>query len=85
MLNFDFLEEGLGIVSPPHFVYDDISRKVFLKLYSINCPNFIFSLPLLFKILGNMCTVFVCFPGFEVIKFEIKIIFLIKPFSQFST
>ena len=35
MLNFDFLEKGLGIVSPPHFVYD-ISRKTFLMLYSIN-------------------------------------------------
>ena len=22
MLNFDFLANGLGIVSPPHFVYD---------------------------------------------------------------
>ena len=35
MLNFDFLEKGLGIVSLPHFVYD-FSRKIFLMLYSIN-------------------------------------------------
>ena len=34
MLNFDILEEGLGIVSPPHFVYD-FSRKMFFMLYSI--------------------------------------------------
>ena len=33
MLNFDFLEKGLGIVSSPDFVYD-FSRKIFLKLYS---------------------------------------------------
>ena len=33
MLIFDFLENGLGIVSPPHFVYD-FARKMFLKLYS---------------------------------------------------
>ena len=33
MLNLDFLGKGLGIVSPPHFVYD-FSRKMFLKLYS---------------------------------------------------
>ena len=33
MLNFDFLEKVLGIVSPPHFVYD-FSRKMFL-FYSI--------------------------------------------------
>ena len=35
MPNFDFLEKDLGIVSPPYFVYN-ISRKMFLKLYSIN-------------------------------------------------
>ena len=34
MLNFDFLEKGLGIVSLPYFVYD-FSRKMFLMLYSI--------------------------------------------------
>ena len=34
MLNFDILEKGLGIVSPPHIVYD-FPRKVFLMLYSI--------------------------------------------------
>ena len=28
MLNFDFLEKGLGIVSLPHFVYD-FSKKCF--------------------------------------------------------
>ena len=28
MLNLDFLEKGLGIVSPPHFMYD-FSRKMF--------------------------------------------------------
>ena len=35
MLNFDFLNKGLGIVSPAHFVYD-FSRKMFLMLCSIN-------------------------------------------------
>ena len=35
MLNFDFLEEGLGTVSAPHFLYD-FPRKVFLLLHSIN-------------------------------------------------
>ena len=34
MLNFNFLERGLGLASPPHFVYD-FSRKMFLTLYSI--------------------------------------------------
>ena len=32
MLKFDSLEKGLGIVSPPHFVYD-FSWKMFLVLY----------------------------------------------------
>ena len=34
MLNFDFLDKGLGAVSPAHFVYD--LTKIFLNLYSIN-------------------------------------------------
>ena len=34
MLNFGFLEKGLGIVYPPHFVYD-FSRKLFVMLYSV--------------------------------------------------
>ena len=35
MLNFDFLEESLGTVFPPHFVYD-FSMKMSAMLYSIN-------------------------------------------------
>ena len=31
MLNFSISEKGLGLVSPPHFVYD-FSRKMFLML-----------------------------------------------------
>ena len=54
MLNFDFLEKSLGIVSPPHCAYD-YSKKMFLVLYSISWPNLIASLPLLLEILGNMC------------------------------
>ena len=57
MLNFSFLEKGLGIVSPPHFVYDFLT-KMFLMLYSSNWP--IFWLPLLLEILGNMRIEFVC-------------------------
>ena len=34
MLNFEFLEKGLGIVSLLNFV-NDLSRKMFLMLYSI--------------------------------------------------
>ena len=34
MLNFNFSEKGLGLVSPPHFVRD-YSRQMFLMLHSI--------------------------------------------------
>ena len=59
MFNFDFLDEGLGIVSPAHFVYG-FSSEMFLMLYSINRPNFIVCLPLLVEILGNMWIAIVC-------------------------
>ena len=54
MLNFEFLDKGLGIVSPSHLLYD-FSTKMFLMLYSINGPNFTTWLSLLIEILGNMC------------------------------
>ena len=54
MLNFDFLEKGLGLVSPPHFVYD-FSRNIFFMLQSTYWPDFILSLPLLLEIFSNMC------------------------------
>ena len=59
MLNLDFLDKYLGIVSPAHFVYD-FSTKMFLMLYSINRPYLIAWLPLLLEILGNMCIAIVC-------------------------
>ena len=34
MLNFNFSEKGLGLVSPPHFLCD-FSRKMFFVLHSI--------------------------------------------------
>ena len=73
MLNFNFLEKGLGLVSPPYFVYD-FSRKMFLVLYFINWPS------LLFELLGNMCITIVSWPGYDVINFEVNLIVLIKLF-----
>ena len=40
MVNFGFLERGLGIASPPHFVYD-VPRKMVLMLCYIKLPNVI--------------------------------------------
>ena len=59
MVNIDFLDKGLGIVPPAHFVYD-FSTKMFFMLYSINWPNFIAWLPLLLEILGIKYIVIVC-------------------------
>ena len=79
MLNFDLLDKGLAIVSSGHFVHE-FSTKMFLTLYSINGPNFIAWLPLLLEILSNMGIAFVCYPGCDIMDFEINIIFLIEPF-----
>ena len=54
----------LGIIFPTYFVYD-FSRKMFLMLCSINCPNFIVWLLLFLEISCNMCIANVCFPGFH--------------------
>ena len=79
MLNFDFLDKGLGIVSPAHFVYDFLI-KMFLMLHSIDWPNFVAWLPLFPEILSNMCIAIVCYPGCDVMDSEIKLFFLIQPF-----
>ena len=82
MLNFNFSEKGLGLVSLPHFVYDS-SRKMFVVLHFINWPRFIVRLLLLLE-MGNMYIIIVCELCFDVIKSEINLIFLIKPFRYMS-
>ena len=74
MVNFDFLDKDLRIVSPADFVYD-FSTKMFLMIYSINRPNLIAWLPLPLEILGNMCVRIVCEPVCEVMDFEINLLF----------
>ena len=90
MLNLDFLEKGMKIVSPPHIVYG-FSRKMFLMLYSINWPNLFVWLPLFFEILGitipqinqkiliiHMCITIFCFPGCNCIVFISPFFYMIK-------
>ena len=60
--------------------WEEFLQRMFFMLYSINRPNFIVWLHLLLEILGKMNTAIVCFPGYDVINFEIKLIFQIKPF-----
>ena len=57
---------------------------MFLMLQSINWPNFIAWLSLLLEVLVNMCIKIVCEPGYDVIKFGINLIFLIKPFRYMT-
>ena len=47
-------------------------------LYSINWANIIVWLPLLFEILDNICIAIVCFPGCDVMNFEINPMVLMK-------
>ena len=77
--NFDFSEEGLGLVSLPCFEYD-FSIKIFLMLYFVNWPNLIAWLHFLLEILDNMRITTVCFSGCNVINLGVSIIFLVKLF-----
>ena len=79
MLIFDFSIKGLGVVSPSRFGLW-FFRKMFLKLHCFNRLNFITWLPLLLQMLVNMCIVSASFSDFNALNFEIKLIFLIKPF-----
>ena len=76
MLHFDFLDKGLGIVSPRNFVYD--FSKICSSCYILLTDQI--SMRLLLEILGNMCIEIVCWPGCDVMEFEIGLIFLIEPF-----
>ena len=77
ILNFDFDNRVCDYVT--HQILCIIfTRKIFLMLCSINWPNFIFWLPTLFDILGNMSIVIICLPDCDVINFEINHSVLIK-------
>ena len=74
------LKKILEIDSPPHFVHE-LSRKMFLMLYSNYWPNFIAWLLLLIEISGSMCIVIIFYLFCDAINFEIYLHFLIKPGS----
>ena len=46
----------------------------------LQLTKFIFWLPLLHEVSGNMCFAIGCQPGCDVMNFEVDFIFLIKPF-----
>ena len=82
MLNNDFLEKGLEIVSP-QFMYD-FSTKMFLCCIlltdQISLPDCIYFL----RYWVNTRVAIVCFSGCVAINFEIKLIFLIKLFPYMT-
>ena len=67
------------LVSLPHFLHD-FWRNIFLLLYSVNWPSFIYWLSLPCKIFGNMGIVIVWQVDCDVINFRINFIILIKWF-----
>ena len=56
------------------------SRKIFLMLHSINWPNSIVWLSLRIEMLDNVYITIVYLPRYDVINFEINLIYLIKSF-----
>ena len=73
MVDFDFLEEYLGIVFPPHFT-NSFARKYFSWCILLTLNLFVW-LPLVLEIFGNICIANVCFSAYEVLNFEINLIF----------
>ena len=72
MLNFDFLEKGLGTVSGPHFMYD-FSRKCF-PCYILLTDQISLSDFLSFLRYWAIWVLQLCFPRCDVIDFEINLI-----------
>ena len=70
----------MGVVSPPHFVYD-FSRKIFIIFYFIIRSNILARLSLLLEILRAIIVI-ICFPVYDVTNFEIKLSFLFKPLDE---
>ena len=62
-----------------HHILCMIFQEKYFACYII-WPKFIVWLLLFLKISGNMCIVIICCPVPDVISFEIKYSFLIKPF-----
>ena len=63
MVNFDFLEKGLEVVSPPHFVHYFSKKNCLMLYYALLTDQISFhglSLPL--EVFVNICIAIVCLP-----------------------
>ena len=59
-------------------------EKCFSSYILLTDQDFIASWPLLLEILVNACIVIICFADSDVTDFEVKLIFLIKPFPYMT-
>ena len=57
---------------------------MFLMLFSINWASFIAWVPLPLEIFRMICILIVCEPGYDVINFEINLIFPLKQFLDMT-
>ena len=81
MLNCDFLEKGLRIVSLSQEIFHE---KIFLVLHSNNWPDIIASLPFLLEVFVNIHVAIACWPGCGIIDCEINLTFLIRQFFNMA-
>ena len=80
MLNFDFLDKGLRIVSPAHFLCM-ICKEKYFSCYILLTDHILLSgCRLLLEILGNVCIAIVFYSGCDIMYFEINLIFVIELF-----
>ena len=75
MLDFVFLDKGLGIVSPVHFVYNFSTHVIFYWLTKFHCLFAFTSWDI-----GEYCVLQLFVNQVKTLKnFKINLIFLIKP------
>ena len=79
MLIFNFLEKSVGRNSFSTTFLNVFEGKCFscyiLLTDQVSFDSLSGWLPLLLEILDNMCIEFICFPGCNVINFEVNLIF----------
>ena len=69
---FWFFRKGFATSSSTTFLAWFFKKNI-SQLYSINWPNFIFSLPLLVDILGKRCVIIICFLVYNLMDFGINL------------
>ena len=74
MLNFEFLEKGLGLVTPPYYIYDFLTK--WFPCYILLTDQISLSDSL--EIVDNICVVIISFSVDDVVSFEINLFFKIN-------